>query len=256
MAVDVRTASEHEDEGHIPGSLLLPLAVCRRPPPSCRKTDGRSSSTARTACAPAGPFGVSRGGGREPARPEPGPAGVEGEPRPETVAAGGTVLVAGRLHLPRSPRCPDPGTWLWAGAPRAVPRRRRIPGAGHRPRPGAGGAAQRPRPAPPPPGRRGGGGPRERAGRPGRRRVGADPGLQLPPPPPLPIAPAGPAARGVPSLRDFTKEQGERHGRPSKPEHLLEPGELPRLVAPLEVVRAREGEFDGSHVASVAARKT
>ena len=61
---------------------------------------------------------------------------------------------------------------------------------------------------------------------------------------------------GILLYETFTTEQGERHGRPSKPEHLLDPGELPRLVAPLEVVREREGEFDGAHVASVAARKT
>ena len=38
-------------------------------------------------------------------------------------------------------------------------------------------------------------------------------------------------------------------------EHLLEPGELASLVAPLEVVRQREGELDGCYLASVAARK-
>jgi rhodanese-related sulfurtransferase len=46
-----------------------------------------------------------------------------------------------------------------------------------------------------------------------------------------------------------------RHGRPLRPEQLLESGELVRLVAPLEVVRRREGEFDGDQLASVAARK-
>jgi len=52
----------------------------------------------------------------------------------------------------------------------------------------------------------------------------------------------------------FTVEQGER-GRPSNPDFLLEPGELPRRVEPLEILAQREGEFDGRHVASVAARK-
>ena len=52
----------------------------------------------------------------------------------------------------------------------------------------------------------------------------------------------------------FTKEQA-RHGGPSRPEFLLDPGELSALVAPLEVVRQREGEFEGRHLASVAARK-
>jgi len=52
----------------------------------------------------------------------------------------------------------------------------------------------------------------------------------------------------------YTREQAPR-GKPTNPAFLLEPGELPRLVAPLEVVRQREGEHDGRHVASVAARK-
>lgn len=59
---------------------------------------------------------------------------------------------------------------------------------------------------------------------------------------------------GVLLCETFTKEQA-RHGRPSNPEFLLDPGELPDLVVPLEVIRRREGEFEGRHVASVAARK-
>jgi SAM-dependent methyltransferase len=60
---------------------------------------------------------------------------------------------------------------------------------------------------------------------------------------------------GVLLYETYTREQGRR-GRPANPDHLLEPGELPRLVTPLEVVRHREGEVDGRAVASVAARKT
>ena len=41
----------------------------------------------------------------------------------------------------------------------------------------------------------------------------------------------------------------------TSPEPLAEAGELRRLVAPLEVVRHREGEFEGRAIASVAARK-
>ncbi|HUG54422.1 MAG TPA: rhodanese-like domain-containing protein [Vicinamibacteria bacterium] len=52
----------------------------------------------------------------------------------------------------------------------------------------------------------------------------------------------------------YTTAQAER-GKPTDPQFLLEPGELPRLVAPLEVVRQREGEFEGRMVSSVAARK-
>jgi rhodanese-related sulfurtransferase len=59
---------------------------------------------------------------------------------------------------------------------------------------------------------------------------------------------------GVLLYETFTKGQGS-HEAPSNPEFLLEPGELPKLVAPLEVVRQREGEYDGRPVASVAARK-
>jgi rhodanese-related sulfurtransferase len=59
---------------------------------------------------------------------------------------------------------------------------------------------------------------------------------------------------GVLLYETYTREQA-RLGRPTNPDHLLEPGELPGLVAPLEVIREREGEFDGAHLASVAARK-
>ncbi len=52
----------------------------------------------------------------------------------------------------------------------------------------------------------------------------------------------------------FTVDQAKR-GRPSNPDFLLEPGELLRRVEPLEVVAQREGEFDERSVASVAARK-
>jgi rhodanese-related sulfurtransferase len=59
---------------------------------------------------------------------------------------------------------------------------------------------------------------------------------------------------GVLLCETFTKGQGSQDA-PSNPEFLLEPGELPKLVDPLEVVRLREGEDDGRRVASVAARK-
>lgn len=52
----------------------------------------------------------------------------------------------------------------------------------------------------------------------------------------------------------FTVEQAQR-GKPTNPDFLLLPGELPELVSPLEVLRDREGEFDGRSVAAVAARK-
>jgi len=60
---------------------------------------------------------------------------------------------------------------------------------------------------------------------------------------------------GILIYETFTREQAERSGRPSSPHFLLEPGELPRRVAPLEVLRAREGEFEGRMISGVVARK-
>jgi rhodanese-related sulfurtransferase len=53
----------------------------------------------------------------------------------------------------------------------------------------------------------------------------------------------------------FTEEHGRRGGPPTRREYLLGPGELRRLVAPLEILREREGEFDGGFVSGVAARR-
>ncbi len=52
----------------------------------------------------------------------------------------------------------------------------------------------------------------------------------------------------------YTTAQAAR-GKPTSAQYLLEPGELAGLVAPLEVVRQREGEFEGRMVSAVAARK-
>jgi SAM-dependent methyltransferase len=52
----------------------------------------------------------------------------------------------------------------------------------------------------------------------------------------------------------FTQAQAKR-GKPTNPAFLLAPGELLELIAPLEVISAREGVFDGRDVASVLARK-
>jgi rhodanese-related sulfurtransferase len=62
------------------------------------------------------------------------------------------------------------------------------------------------------------------------------------------------APGGLLLYETFTREQARR-GRPRDPRFLLEAGELPRLVEPLEVLRSREGEVDGRWLASVAARK-
>ena len=61
------------------------------------------------------------------------------------------------------------------------------------------------------------------------------------------------APGGLLLYETFTVDQAAS-GHPKNPAFLLQHGELPRLVAPLEVVRQREGEFDGRRVASVAAR--
>ena len=53
----------------------------------------------------------------------------------------------------------------------------------------------------------------------------------------------------------FTTRQAER-GHPRNPAFLLRDGELPELMAPLAIVRSREGEFDGRFVASVVAERS
>ncbi len=60
------------------------------------------------------------------------------------------------------------------------------------------------------------------------------------------------APGGVLLYETFTIAQAAR-GKPTNPAFLLEPGELVGLVAPLTVIRQREGEFEGRMVASVAA---
>lgn len=60
--------------------------------------------------------------------------------------------------------------------------------------------------------------------------------------------------KGVLVYETFTVDQAAR-GKPSNPLFLLQHGELPALVAPLQVLRARTGDFDGGMVASVIARK-
>jgi SAM-dependent methyltransferase len=50
----------------------------------------------------------------------------------------------------------------------------------------------------------------------------------------------------------FTRAQAAR-GKPTNPAFLLEPGELRRLVAPLDVVAEREGTFEARDIASIVA---
>lgn len=61
--------------------------------------------------------------------------------------------------------------------------------------------------------------------------------------------------RGILLYETFTLGQA-RKGHPSNPAFLLGPGELERLVQPLEIIASRAGEFDGQIVAGVVARKT
>jgi SAM-dependent methyltransferase len=57
---------------------------------------------------------------------------------------------------------------------------------------------------------------------------------------------------GVLIYETFTVGQAER-GRPRNPDFLLRDGELPELVAPLRVLRAREGDIEGALIASIVA---
>ena len=52
----------------------------------------------------------------------------------------------------------------------------------------------------------------------------------------------------------FTVQQAER-GHPKNPDFLLKAEELSGLVAPLAVLRSREGEFDGRFLSSVVAER-
>jgi SAM-dependent methyltransferase len=69
----------------------------------------------------------------------------------------------------------------------------------------------------------------------------------------MPAIVAAVAPRGVLLYETFTIGQAAR-GHPRNPAFLLTSGELPNLVAPLEVLRAREGEYGGRLVASIVAR--
>jgi SAM-dependent methyltransferase len=59
---------------------------------------------------------------------------------------------------------------------------------------------------------------------------------------------------GVLVYETFTRAQARR-GRPTNPAFLLEPGELRTLVAPLEILFEREGDFEGKMLASVIAAR-
>jgi len=59
---------------------------------------------------------------------------------------------------------------------------------------------------------------------------------------------------GVLVYETFTQAQAAR-GKPTNPAFLLSPGELRTLVAPLELLVEREGDFEGKMLASVIARR-
>ena len=72
-----------------------------------------------------------------------------------------------------------------------------------------------------------------------------------------PLFPALVAAlrpHGLLLYETFTTAQAAR-GHPKNPAFLLKPGELLELVAPLKILRQREGEFEDREVAAVVARK-
>jgi SAM-dependent methyltransferase len=59
---------------------------------------------------------------------------------------------------------------------------------------------------------------------------------------------------GVLVYETFTRAQAAR-GKPTNPAFLLLEGELRELVRPLEILREREGDYDGRMVSSVIARR-
>jgi SAM-dependent methyltransferase len=70
----------------------------------------------------------------------------------------------------------------------------------------------------------------------------------------LPLLLAALRPGGTLVYETFLRAQAAR-GKPTNPDFLLEPGELRRLVAPLDVLAAREGDFEGRFVSSVVAVK-
>ena len=70
----------------------------------------------------------------------------------------------------------------------------------------------------------------------------------------MPAIHAAIAPGGVLIYETFTVGQAAR-GHPRNPDFLLRDGELLDLVAPMTVVRFREGDIDGKLVASIVARK-
>lgn len=63
------------------------------------------------------------------------------------------------------------------------------------------------------------------------------------------------APGGLLLYETFLKGHAERYGKPSNPAFLLEPGELARLAAPLDLVRSFEGESNGRIVSAIAATR-
>ena len=70
----------------------------------------------------------------------------------------------------------------------------------------------------------------------------------------FPALKAGLRPGGILVYETFTRAQAQR-GRPTNPAFLLEAGELRELVAPLDVLVEREGEFEGKMLASVIAAR-
>jgi tellurite methyltransferase len=62
------------------------------------------------------------------------------------------------------------------------------------------------------------------------------------------------APGGVLIYETFTTAQAAR-GRPRNPAFLLHPGELPTVVDPLQILRSREGDYEGRMVSSIVARR-
>jgi SAM-dependent methyltransferase len=62
------------------------------------------------------------------------------------------------------------------------------------------------------------------------------------------------APGGLLLYETFTVDQARR-GKPTHPDFLLQHGELRQRLAPLTILRERDGVFEGRDVASIAARK-
>jgi hypothetical protein len=69
------------------------------------------------------------------------------------------------------------------------------------------------------------------------------------------VVTGGPDDQGVGLRRLGERERQAERAHPKNPAFLLKDGELAELLAPLSILRSRQGEFEGRFVASIVAER-